>query len=102
MDMFGTIGHVRVKPGHDAAILQLQDEWERTIRPTIPGAFVSLFGQPKGRSDEVVFIALAQDEPTYRALAASPAQDAWYRRLMEHCQGEPVWEDVEMNWFVRE
>ncbi len=100
--MFGTIGHVRVKPGHDTAILQLQDEWERTIRPTIPGAFVSLFGQPKGRSDEVVFIALAQDEPTYRALAASPAQDAWYRRLMEHCQGEPVWEDVEMNWFVRE
>ncbi|HEY8447220.1 MAG TPA: hypothetical protein VIL01_08940 [Thermomicrobiales bacterium] len=100
--MFGTIGHVRVKPGHESAIFDLEEEWKRTVRPTIPGEFISLSGAPMDRPGEIVFIALAQDEPTYRALAADPKQDAWFRRMLEHCEGEPKWEDVEMEWHVRE
>ena len=45
----------------------------------------------------MVFLALAQDEATYRALAAMPEQDAWYRRMLEHIEGEPSWDDVEMQ-----
>jgi len=33
---------------------------------------------------------------TYRELAASPAQDAWFRKLMERLEGEPRWEDFEL------
>ena len=95
--MFGTIGHVRPKPGHEQAIQSLMAEWQRTIRPSIPGDVVQFMGQPTERPDEVVFLALCQDEQTYRTMAASPEQDAFYRRLMEHCQGEPSWEDVQME-----
>ena len=95
--MFGTIGHARPKPGHDAQIRALTEEWQRTIRPKVAGEFLQLFGRPKDRPGETVFIALAQDEATYRALAEMPEQDAWFRRFVEHVESEPTWEDVEME-----
>jgi hypothetical protein len=95
--MFGTIGHARPKPGREVQLQGLFDEWNRNIRPKVPGSFLSLSGRPKDRPGEMVFVALAQDEATYRALAAMPEQDAWYRRLLEHVEGEPSWEDVEMQ-----
>ena len=95
--MFGTIGHVRMKSGHGPQLQELMDEWRTTIRPMIPGEMVQLIGHAAGQPDDVVFIALAQDEATYRNLAALPEQDAWFRRLIEHTEGEPAWEDVEMT-----
>ena len=95
--MFGTIGHARPKPGHEGQIQAMTDEWLRTIRPKVPGPFLQLQGRVKDRPEEVVFVALAQDEATYRALAEMPEQDAWFRRFVEHLDGEPTWEDVEME-----
>jgi hypothetical protein len=95
--MFGTIGHARLKPGSDAAMQDLMDDWKRTIRPTIPGSVLQLTGAPKDRPGEIVFIALMQDEATYRALADDPAQDAWYRRFMELVEGDVSWEDVDLE-----
>jgi hypothetical protein len=95
--MFGTIGHARPKPGHEAEISALLEEWQRTIRPLIPGEMLSLSGTPKDRPGEMVFIALVQDEQTYRNLANLPEQDAWFRKLVTHLEGEPTWEDVELT-----
>ena len=92
--MFGTIGRFRVKPGHEAQVRALNDEWTRTIRPTIPGLIVEQWGRPVGRSGEMIGVVLMQDEATYRELAARPEQNAWYRRLVEHLEAEPTWEDV--------
>ena len=100
--MFGTIGHVRPKPGREAQLQQLMDEWRREIRPKIPGSVLSLVGSPKDRPGEMVFVALMQDEATYQNLAATPEQDAWFRRLVEHTEGEPTWEDVEMEIQVQD
>lgn len=100
--MFGTIGHARPKPGHDGDFAALTDEWMREIRPKIPGSFLQMFGRPKDRPGEVVFVALAQDEATYRQLAAMPEQDAWFRRLVEHLEGEPSWEDVEIDQVIQD
>lgn len=97
--MFGTIGHAHLKKGHMDQFTRLMEDWERDIRPTIPGDFVSIGGSPKDRPDEVVFLALARDEPTYRALAASPEQDAFYRKMLTHLDGDVTWEDVEMAYF---
>jgi len=96
--MFGTIGHVRIKDGHDAQMQSHMDEWKTTIRPMIPGSFLNLFGNAAGRPGEKVFVALAQDEATYRSLAAMPEQDAWFRGMLDHTEGEPTWEDVEMEY----
>ena len=67
------------------------------VRPTIPGSVLQLTGKPKDRPGEIVFVALMQDEATYRGLAANPEQDAWYRRFRELVEGDVSWEDVEMD-----
>jgi len=95
--MFGTIGHARLKSGSDGAMEALNDDWFRTIRPKIAGRVVQLVGRVKDRPDETVFVALMQDEATYRNLAADPDQDAWFRRFMELVDGDVTWEDVEID-----
>ncbi|MBA2469426.1 MAG: hypothetical protein H0V37_08470 [Chloroflexia bacterium] len=96
--MFGTIGHIRIKDGHDSAVKELMVDWQLTIRPRIPGSFLNLYGRSVDRPGESVFVALAADETTYRELAELPEQDAWYRRLLEHIEHEPMWEDVELEY----
>lgn len=100
--MFGTIGHTRPKPGHEPQIQAMTEEWTRTIRPKVPGRFLQLVGRPTDRPGEIVFLALAQDEATYRQLAEMPEQDGWFRRFVEHLEGEPSWEDVEMDLVIRD
>ena len=77
-------------------------EWKRDIRPKVPGAFVELIGHRAGQPDQVVFVALAQDEATYRRMAEMPEQHQFYLRFNEVFTGEPTWEDVEMEWGIRE
>ncbi len=99
--MFGTIGHARIVEGHETQLAELNDEWKSTILPMIPGVFFQAFGSSSDESGVRVFLALAEDEATYRNLAAMPEQDAWFRRLLEHIEGEPTWEDVEMEYTIR-
>jgi hypothetical protein len=100
--MFGTIGHVRIRPENEARFVDLHQEWRKEIRPKIPGAFLELIGKPRDRPDEMIFVALAQDEATYRQLAAMPEQDAWYRRFVALGEGEPTWEDVELEIAIQD
>lgn len=100
--MLGTIGHARVKSGHTDQLNVLFQEWKDTIRPKVPGAFLEVSGHRAGAPDEMVFLALAQDEATYRALADMPEQDAFFRKMVEHLEAEPTWEDVEMEITVPE
>jgi hypothetical protein len=95
--VFGTIGHMKPKPGGDAKFKELMDEWDRTMRPGIPGKVLQFSGRPKDRPDEVVFVALFEDEATYRDLANNPEQDAWYHRMMELVDGDITWEDVQID-----
>ena len=100
--MFGTIAHATLKPGQEGKLDELMADWRRDILPAIPGAFVQLTGRVAGQPDQVVFVALAQDEATYRALAASPEQHRFYLRFNEVFTGEPVWEDVAMDFYSRD
>lgn len=76
--------------------------WRATIRPQIPGPVLELIGRPKDWPDDVVFIALMQDEATYRTLANNPDQDAFYWQLMTLIDGEISWEDVELEIAVND
>src|SRR4051812_1909729 len=95
--MFGTIGHARLKPGARAQLESLMGDWNATIRPQIPAAIVNLIGHAAGSPDDLVFLALVQDEPTYRDLANLPEQDAWFRRMTALIDGDVRWEDVELD-----
>ena len=96
--MFGTIAHATLKPGMAARLAEFNAEWDREIRPLVPGAFVELAGHAAGRPDQIVFVAFAEDEAAYRALAALPAQHAFYLRFNECFTAEPTWQDVELDW----
>ena len=100
--MFGTIAHATLKLGQQARLDTMMEEWKRDIRPKVPGAFVELIGHRAGQPDQVVFVALAQDEATYRRMAEMPEQHQFYLRFNEVFTGEPTWEDVEMEWGIRE
>jgi hypothetical protein len=100
--MFGTIAHATLKPGKEAHLSRLMEDWRRVIRPKIPGPVVELVGHRAGQPDQVVFIALTQDEATYRRMAEMPEQHQFYLRFNEVFTGEPTWEDVAMEWGIRE
>ena len=95
--MFGTIGHATPKPGGGEKFQALMDEWDRTMRPGIPGKVLQFSGRPKDHPEQVVFISLFQDEETYRNLANDPKQDAWFHRMMELIDGEVSWEDIQID-----
>ena len=100
--MFGTIAHATLKPGQEGRLETQLGDWKRDIRPKIPGPVVNLVGHRAGKPNEVVFIALTQDEATYRQLAEMPEQHQFYLRFNEVFTGEPIWEDVELEWDVRD
>lgn len=98
--MFGTIGHARIRAGQKEALDGLMRDWKQTIRPLVPGAFLEVTGHRAGLPEELVFLALAEGEATYRHLADLPEQDGFYRRMVELLETEPTWEDVEMDITV--
>jgi hypothetical protein len=100
--MFGTIAHATLKPGQEGKLDEMMKDWERDILPKIPGAFIQLTGHQAGKPDQIVFVALAQDEATYRKLAEMPEQHEFYLRFNEVFTGEPTWEDVAMDFHERE
>jgi hypothetical protein len=95
--MFGTIGRAHPKPGAEQKFDALMKDWVRDIRPKIPGQFVEFTGRSTQHPDEVLFIALAQDEKTYRALAEMPEQHKFFERMSELMDGDIRWEDVELE-----
>jgi len=97
--MFGTIGHARLKPGSESQMRALMEDWEANIRPKIPGGFLSTAGFKAGSMNDMVFLALAQDEATYRGLADMPEQDAWFQKMSELIDGDVTWEDVQMEVY---
>jgi hypothetical protein len=95
--MFGTIAHATLKPGQRQRLDDFMDEWRRDIRPKVAGSFLELVGHQAGKPDQIVFVALAQDEATYRRLATMPEQHEFYLRFNEVFEAEPTWEDVELD-----
>ena len=95
--MFGTIGHAHVKAGHEADLTKLLDSWKTDIRPKIDGHVFELAGHSANDPGEMVFVALVKDEATYRKLAKMPEQDAWFRKMSSHLDGDVRWDDVELD-----
>ena len=90
---YGTIFRMRPKPGAEPQIVALMDEWERDRKPNVKGAIGGYLFRPDNRPGELIGVAVFQDRESYAANARDPAQDAWYRHLREHLQGDPDWED---------
>jgi hypothetical protein len=91
--MYGTLARMRIRPGSETAIQDLEREWHRTRGSAVRGAGPTYVLAPDGDTSTRWLVAIFADEASYKANADDPAQDAWYRRLREHLLEDPEWID---------
>ena len=88
--MYGTVARYRLKPGMEERLLAFEREIREAKLPGMVGAFTyRMDDDPRVYFEAVVF----ESREAYRAVAASPEQDARYRRLLELLEGPPEWHD---------
>jgi heme-degrading monooxygenase HmoA len=92
--MWGTIARMRVKPGHERALMEMMSEDLAQNRP--PGFVSSLVYRSAGDPQEYWLAVAFESEEAYRKNADSPDQDAEYRRMLEHLEEPPEWHDGEI------
>jgi heme-degrading monooxygenase HmoA len=95
--MYGTIATMRLKPGSQPALESLMEEWGRDFKPKVKGAVGGYVLRPDDRPNEAIVVAIFEDRAAYRANAESPEQDRWYRRMREHLEADPSWNDGEIT-----
>ena len=93
--MYGSIFRMKVKSGQEQKLIDLWKEWDEEQRPKIKGSVAGFIMKPDKKSGELIGVAVFQDKASYKANADRPEQDKWYRKLREHLQADPEWEDGE-------
>jgi antibiotic biosynthesis monooxygenase (ABM) superfamily enzyme len=98
--MFVTVFSYRAKAGQEEAVIALHEEWEQDRLPKtkgyISGELLSDIRDPRS----FMTIARFENAEVARAAAAAPEQDAWYRRLVNLTEQEPVFTDCDLEWRV--
>ncbi len=91
--MYGTIFRLQPKAGREADVVTLMEEWADSRGQEVQGARAAYLLKSERRPGDLVGVAVFDDEESFRANATAPEQDAWYRRLREVLDTDPVWED---------
>jgi len=78
------------------ALLDLSKEYDRDRGRRIKGYVADYIFESEKHPGEYLLVAIFQDRESYMANAASPEQDAMYRRMRAHLAEDPVWEDGEI------
>ncbi|HEU5001641.1 MAG TPA: antibiotic biosynthesis monooxygenase [Actinomycetota bacterium] len=89
--MYGTIMRARVKPGVRHVF---EDEAARNSAAHPDGYLFSELAWEDSDAEALVLIVHFRDRASYLANAASPEQDAQYRRMLQYFEGEPEWIDI--------
>ena len=96
--MFGTIMHFTPAPGVSGdQVERVGAVFQEKVRPKVPGAMLELVGRCKDNPDQMVVVALVQDEATYRAMAELPEMNEVFQQYRALMSSDPTWEDVEME-----
>lgn len=91
--MYGTIMRGQLKPGAEASMLELLDEF---MARHVPG-FVTQYTYRMDADPSVYMAAVIfESKESYFANADSPEQDAFYQRMAALFAGEPEWHDGEI------
>ena len=86
--MYGTIFNLKVKPGHEAALIKVFNEEQGN-----PAGAVALFVMQPDANGPWIGVAVFESKETYVANAESPGQHANFLKMMEHLESEPEWTD---------
>ena len=98
--MYGTVAHCRVKPGEFDALVKDMKEWDSKRSPDVQGYVASYVYRLDKDENELILVAVFQDQKTYMANADDPAQDEWYQSFRSHLEADPEWNDGEIVYSV--
>ena len=91
--MYGTIARCQVKPGSEAALLDLFKEFDTL---DVPGFVKEFLFRADSEPDTYYMVALFQNRATYYANADSPEQHERYLRFRELLTFDPEWHDGDL------
>lgn len=99
--MFVTVYSYCAKAGQEQAIIALYDEWEQDRAPKTKGFVSAELLRDLRDSRSFISIARFESAEAANAIADAPEQDAWYRRLVNLTEQEPVFTDCDIEWRIR-
>ena len=88
--MYGTIAHIRIKPGTRDEFIQAMDSFGDAV---IPGWMADYYFQMDRDSDEFYLVAIFKDRETYGANADSQEQHERYLKFRSLLVDDPEWND---------
>lgn len=91
--MYGTVAHMRMKPGMEDKMASHMKEYESL---NIPGSIGEFVYRMDSDPNECYLAVLFDSRQSYEANANSPEQDARYRKLLDLLVSEPEWHDGEI------
>ena len=94
--MYGTIALTKPKAGREADVVAHFDGWWAERGPQVKGAIGGDVRRNDSNPAELIAVVTFESKEAYQANAADPAQDAWYRKLVEMLEKEPTWIDGEV------
>ena len=90
--MYGTVARMRAKPGTEAQLMALSDEFQEQI----PGLVNTYIYRSDSEPDTYWMTAVFTDQAAYRKNAESPEQDARYQQMRALLAADPEWHDGEI------
>lgn len=93
--MYGTIAHMRVKPGMGNRIGEELRKYESLNIPGFVGTYVYRMDSDP---NEYYLTVMFDSKESYFANARDPEQDARYRKLLDILVSEPEWHDGEVAY----
>ena len=94
--MYGTVARMQVKPGQEAAVKALNEEWLRERKPEATGFIASYALRSEQIPGEWNVLVIFDTEANYRRNAADPAQHRQYEQLRALLGADPEWNDGEI------
>ena len=88
--MYGTVCRFQIKPGMEAKLVELTHEYESMSLVGISAEYVY---RMDSSASEYYMAVIFESEEAYKKNAASPEQDARYRKFRALLAGEPEWHD---------
>ncbi len=90
--MFGTVGRARIKPENRDKLVEVLS---RQSLGDVSGFRTAYLMFPQNRENEVVIVAMFEDESVYRRNAEDPAQHERYLEYRALLEDDPEWSDGE-------
>jgi quinol monooxygenase YgiN len=90
--MYGTIAHIRVKPGKEAELRHLGQEMSQQI----PGLVFHHVYRSDADPHELYLVVAFESQQAYRDNAESPEQNERYEAYRALLEADPEWHDGEI------